>query len=77
MAVHLMNRWTYPLANRPIQSRCSGLIDLHAYAGDVVYGHTRTTILRERRGGPSDKPGRVLGQFSLDSGLVNLRVWGR
>lgn len=24
-----------------------------------------------------DKPGLVLGNFSLDSGLVDLRVWGR
>ena len=59
-----MNRRTHPLANRPpIQSRC---FDLRAHAGDVIYGHARTTILRERRG----------GRFSLDSGLADLRVRG-
>ena len=26
MATRLMNRWTCPLAGRPIQSRCSGMI---------------------------------------------------
>ena len=48
MAVHLMNRWTYPLANRPIQSRCLGLIRSARLCGGTSSTDTRELSFCER-----------------------------